>query len=38
MSKWWNFSREGIAEVEIVEILWGRYRGCRSGGYSLENV
>jgi len=38
MSKWWIFSREGIADVEIVDIVWGRYRRCRSGGSSLGKV
>jgi len=38
MSKWWIFSREGIADVEIVDIVWGRYRRCRNGEYSLRKV
>jgi len=38
MSKWWIFSREGIADVEMVDILYGRYRRCRNIGYSLVNV
>jgi hypothetical protein len=35
MLKFWKFSREVIANVEVVEILYGR---CRNGGNSVRKI
>jgi len=38
MSKWRIFSRECIADIEMVDILYRRYRRCRNGGHSIGKV